>query len=180
MLFFINISRYTNSTPSLSPARKQRPPKACPQLHTEGKHAKIGALVDACQPKDEAGNLIASQEKLDLLHDLLAFLVERVLEMNPAEANGGQGLPGMAEELHGGQVEDFTPKTVARRATASTIMRAFWLCSRRTARSWQSILCTLSGIASIQFFQPKPFLPASANQPPCTITRRKPTSLKSL
>lgn len=39
----------------------------------------------------------------DEVHDLLAFLAERVLEMNIAEANGGQGLPGLAGELPGGQ-----------------------------------------------------------------------------
>jgi hypothetical protein len=30
-----------------------------------------------------------------------AFLAERMLEMNPAEANEGQGLPGLAGELPG-------------------------------------------------------------------------------
>ena len=79
------------------------PPKVSPQLHAEGKHAEILAAVDACLPEDEAGNFIASQEKSDLVHDLLAFLAKRMLEMNPAEANRVQGLPGLAEELHGGQ-----------------------------------------------------------------------------
>jgi hypothetical protein len=32
-----------------------------------------------------------------------AFLAERMLEMNQAEANEGQGLPGLAGELRGGQ-----------------------------------------------------------------------------
>ncbi len=177
MLFFINISRYTNSTPSLSPARKQRPPKACPQLHTEGKHAKIGALVDACQPKDEAGNLIASQEKLDLLPDLLAFLVERVLEMDPAEANGGQGLPG---ELPGGQGGGPHAQDRSSQGYCEHDYESFLAVLKKNCKKLAvDPLCTLSGIASIQFFQPKPFLPASANQPPCTIIRRKPTSLKS-
>ena len=40
-----------------------------------------------------------------------AFLAERMLEMNPAEANEGQGLPGLAGELPGAKVEDLTPKT---------------------------------------------------------------------
>jgi hypothetical protein len=32
-----------------------------------------------------------------------AYLAEKMLEMNPAEANGGQGLPGLAGELRRGQ-----------------------------------------------------------------------------
>jgi hypothetical protein len=33
-------------------------------------------------PKDEAGNFVVSQERSDVVHDLLAFLAERMLEMN--------------------------------------------------------------------------------------------------
>ncbi len=36
------------------------------QLYGEGKPAEIGPLVDACLPKDGAGNLIASQEQSKL------------------------------------------------------------------------------------------------------------------
>ena len=64
---------------------------------------RFGPLVEACLPKDEAGNFIAERERSDVVHDLLAFLAERMLEMNQAEANGGQGLPGLAGELPGGQ-----------------------------------------------------------------------------
>jgi hypothetical protein len=71
------------------------------QLYADGKHAEILAQVEACLPKDEAGNFIASQERSDVVHDLLAFLAEKMLEMNLAEANQGQGLPGLAGELPG-------------------------------------------------------------------------------
>jgi hypothetical protein len=33
--------------------------------------------VDACLPKDEAGNFITEQERSDLVHYLLAFQAER-------------------------------------------------------------------------------------------------------
>jgi hypothetical protein len=65
------------------------------QLYADGKHAETLAQVDACLPKDEAGNFIAIQERSDVVHDLLAFLTflaERMLEMNPAEANRLYGL----------------------------------------------------------------------------------------
>jgi hypothetical protein len=49
-----------------------------------------------------AGNFIAEQEQSDVVHDLLAFLAERMLEMNLAEAAGDQRLPRLAGELRGG------------------------------------------------------------------------------
>ncbi|MGV8176015.1 MAG: hypothetical protein ACP5OU_09970 [Methanothrix sp.] len=51
-------------------------------LHAEGKHQEILAAVDACLPKDDAGNFLAEGERSDVVHDLLAFLAERMLEMN--------------------------------------------------------------------------------------------------
>jgi len=36
---------------------------------SDGKHAEILASVEACLPKDEAGNFIVSQEKSDVVHD---------------------------------------------------------------------------------------------------------------
>ena len=61
---------------------RARPPRPRQQLYADGKHAEIGPQVEACLPKDEASNFIASQEKSDVVHDLLAFLAERILEMN--------------------------------------------------------------------------------------------------
>jgi len=52
-------------------------------------------------PKDAAGNFIAEQERSDVMHDLLAFLAERMLEMNKErETAGDQRLPGLAGGLH--------------------------------------------------------------------------------
>jgi len=81
------------------------------QLYTDGKHAKILALVDACLPKDEAGNFIADQEKSDVVHDLLAFLAERMLEMNKQKQTEIKGFLGWLEGYVGAKVEDLTPKT---------------------------------------------------------------------
>ncbi len=67
------------------------------QLYADGKYAEIGPLVDACLPKDEAGNFIASQEKSDVVHDLLAFLAERMLEMNKQKQTEVKGFLGWLE-----------------------------------------------------------------------------------
>ena len=81
------------------------------QLYTDGKHADILAQVEACLPKDEASNFIASQEKSDVVHDLLAFLAERMLEMNKQKQKEIKGFLGWLESYLGAKVEDLTPKT---------------------------------------------------------------------
>jgi hypothetical protein len=74
--------------------------------------------VDACLPKDASGNSIAEKEKSDVVHDFLAHLAERMLEMNK------QKLARRSKASWAGW-----------RATTSMITRAFWLYSRRTARN---------------------------------------------
>ena len=81
------------------------------QLYAEGKHAEMLAQVDACLPKDAAGNFIAEQEKSDVVHDLLAFLAERMLEMNKEKQKEIKGFLGWLEGFIGAQVEDLRPKT---------------------------------------------------------------------
>ncbi|MCX6679838.1 MAG: hypothetical protein NTX42_05700 [Methanothrix sp.] len=79
--------------------------------------------MEACLPKDEAGNFIASQERSDVVHDLLAYLAERMLEMNKEKQKEIKGFLGGLEGYLGAKVEALTPKTVARRAITSTITR---------------------------------------------------------
>ena len=67
--------------------------------------------MDSCLPKDEAGNFIASQEKSDVVHDLLAFLAEKMLEMNKQKQQEIKGFLGWLEGFVGAKVEDLTPKT---------------------------------------------------------------------
>jgi len=47
-----------------------------------GKFEEILINVEAYLPKDAEGNFITAQEKSDVVHDLLAFLAEQMLEMN--------------------------------------------------------------------------------------------------
>jgi hypothetical protein len=81
------------------------------QLYADGKHADILAQVEACLPKDEAGSFIAELEKSDVVHDLLAFLAERMLEMNKQKQTEVKGFLGWLESYLGAKVEDLTPKT---------------------------------------------------------------------
>ena len=115
-----------------------RPPRPCQQLYAEGKHAEIGPLVDACLPKDEAGNFIASQEKSDVVHDLLAFLAERMLEMNKQKQQEIKGFLGWLESYLGAKVEDLTPKTKLQ-SYYEHDYESFLAVLKRTARSYKSI-----------------------------------------
>ena len=56
------------------------------ELYGAVKFEDILARVEACLPKDEAGNFIPDQEKSDVVHDLLAYLAKKMQEMNPARS----------------------------------------------------------------------------------------------
>ncbi|HPS91086.1 MAG TPA: TaqI-like C-terminal specificity domain-containing protein [Methanothrix sp.] len=81
------------------------------QLYADCKHEEILAQVEACLPKDAQDNFIADQEKSDVVHDLLAFLAERMLEMNKQKQQEIRGFLGWLEGYVGAKVEDLTPKT---------------------------------------------------------------------
>ena len=95
------------------PRARARPPEhgAAAALSLRANAREILAQVDACLPKDEAGNFIAEQEKSDVVHDLLAFLAERMLEMNKQKQQEIKGFLGWLEGFVGAKVEDLTPKT---------------------------------------------------------------------
>ncbi|OPY48943.1 MAG: hypothetical protein A4E49_03314 [Methanosaeta sp. PtaU1.Bin112] len=102
------IRRISFSTPAPERARLGA---ELEQLYADGKHAEILAAVEACLPKDEAGNFAADQEKSDVVHDLLAFLAERMLEMNKQKQQEIKGFLGWLEGYVGAKVENLTPKT---------------------------------------------------------------------
>ena len=81
------------------------------QLYLDGKFAELLAQVDACLPKDEAGSFIAEKEKSDVVHDLLAHLAEKMLEMNKQKQQEIRGFLGWLEGYVGAKVDDLTPKT---------------------------------------------------------------------
>jgi hypothetical protein len=108
MLHQLPIRRISFTTPAPERARLGAQMQ---QLYADGKHADILAQVDSCLPKDEAGNFIAELEKSDVVHDLLAFLAERMLEMNKQKQQEIKGFLGWLESYLGAKVEDLTPKT---------------------------------------------------------------------
>jgi hypothetical protein len=80
-------------------------------LYLAGKFNEILSSVEDCLPKDAQGNFIAAQEKSDVVHDLLAFLAEHMLEMNKQKQQEIKGFLGWLESEIGSKVEDLSPKT---------------------------------------------------------------------
>jgi len=96
--------------PGIPLPRLSAPAAGRQQLYADGKFPELLARVDACLPKDAAGNFVVEQERSDVVHDLLAFLAERMLEMNKQKLARRSGFPGL-EGYVGAKVEDLTPKT---------------------------------------------------------------------
>lgn len=81
------------------------------EIYQSGKFDEILNRVEACLPKDAEGNFIPEQEKSDVVHDLLAFLAEQMLEMNKQKQQEIKGFLGWLEGYVGAKVEDLSPKT---------------------------------------------------------------------
>jgi hypothetical protein len=81
------------------------------ELYGAVKFDEILFRVEACLPRDAAGNFISEQEKSDVVHDLLAFLAERMLQMNKEKQREIKGFLGWLEGYIGAKVEDLKPKT---------------------------------------------------------------------
>ena len=88
---------------SATPAPERARPGPPAVLRRWQARRDTGPLAKACLPKDEASNFIASQERSDVVHDLLAFLAERMQEI--------KGFLGWLESYVGAKVENLTPKT---------------------------------------------------------------------
>lgn len=71
------------------------------QLYEAGRFDEVLSHVDSCLPKDAAGNFIPEQEKSDVVHDLLAFLAERMLEMNKQKQQEIRGFLSWLESYVG-------------------------------------------------------------------------------
>ena len=88
LISFLLSRRISFTTPAPERARLET---ELQQLYAQENFAEILVQVDACQPKDAAGNFIAEQERSDVVHNLLACLTEQKLDMNkqkPQMING--------------------------------------------------------------------------------------------
>jgi len=71
----------------------------------------LGA-VEECLPKDRKGNFITKKEKSDVVHDFLAFLAEKMIEMNKEKQNLiRQFLEWLESEVTKGSVDSLKSKS---------------------------------------------------------------------
>jgi hypothetical protein len=79
-MYFERMQRFHDTTHEATPASERSHLSAgLQELCVAIKLGAILSLVENCLPKDEAGNFITEQEKSGVVHDLLAFLAERML-----------------------------------------------------------------------------------------------------
>ncbi|MCK4416731.1 MAG: N-6 DNA methylase [Candidatus Latescibacteria bacterium] len=77
-----------------------------------GRFEEVLAMLEECLPKDEKGNFITEREKSDVVHDLLAFLAERMIEMNKEKQELTKGfLTWLEREIAKGSIEGLKIKT---------------------------------------------------------------------
>ena len=72
---------------------------------------KIIQLVEECLPRDTEGNFLTDEEKSDVVHDLLAYLAERMIEMNKEKNKEMKGFLEWFEREIGAKIETLTNKT---------------------------------------------------------------------
>ena len=93
------------------PRARARPPGGGARAALRRRQARRNSGPGGRLPNDEAVNFIAEQEQSDVVHDLLAFLAEKILEMNKQKQTEVKGFLGWLESYLGAKVEDLTPKT---------------------------------------------------------------------
>jgi len=76
---------------------------------------KILQLVEECLPKNTEGNFLTDEEKSDVVHDLLAFLAERMIEMNKDKNEEITGFIEWFEREIGAKIETLTNRTKLKR-----------------------------------------------------------------
>jgi len=84
------------------------------KLYTQSNFSEILSRVESYLPKDEEGNFITAEEKSDIVHDFLAFLAERMTEMNKEKQAEIKKFLGWLEEYLGVKIEDMNLKTKVR------------------------------------------------------------------
>lgn len=89
--------------------------------YAKGSFDKVLSAVESCLPKDKDGNFLASkegatgtEEKSDVVHDLLAYLAEQMIAMNKEKNQEIKGFLGWLESYLGVKIDDLKNKTKIR------------------------------------------------------------------
>jgi len=76
--------------------------------------AELLRLVDECLPRRPDGTPDTEHEKSDVVHDLLAFLAEQMIEMNKEKQTEAKGFLAWLERQIGAKIDDLASKTKLR------------------------------------------------------------------
>jgi type I restriction-modification system DNA methylase subunit len=81
------------------------------ELYAAGRFEEVLVMVDECLPKDSSGGFVADREKSDVVHDLLAYLAEQMIEMNKEKQGEIRGFLDWLRGDMGAEVDDLSKKT---------------------------------------------------------------------
>lgn len=77
-----------------------------------GKYEDALGIIEECLPKDRKGNFVTEKERSDVVHDLLAFLAEEMIEMNKEKQKFViEFLEWLEREVTKGSVDSLKNKT---------------------------------------------------------------------
>jgi len=77
-----------------------------------GRFDEVSAMVEECLPENKRGNFIIEREKSDVVHDLLAFLAERMIGLNKERQEFiKEFLTWLEREIVKGSIEGLKNKT---------------------------------------------------------------------
>ena len=81
------------------------------KLYATPDFASLLKLVDECLPRDVNGNFISEKEKSDVVHDILAFLAEQMIEMNKQKQFEIRGFTDWLEGYCKVKIDELTSRT---------------------------------------------------------------------
>lgn len=97
-------------------------------LYANNSFRQLLEQVDMLLPKDQQGNFLAfkegatgAEEKSDVIHDLLAYLAEQMIEMNKQKNQEIKGFLAWLENYLGAKIDDLKNKTKIREYHEGTI-----------------------------------------------------------
>nr|WP_316966979.1 hypothetical protein [Candidatus Methanocrinis natronophilus] len=80
-------------------------------LYAAGRLEDVLSRVEECLPKDSSGGFVTEREKSDVVHDLLAYLAEEMIEMNKEKQGEIRGFLDWLRGDMGAEVDDLSNKT---------------------------------------------------------------------
>lgn len=82
------------------------------ELYRRGNTSKVLELANECLPRNKDGTFITGKEKSDVVHDILAYLANQMIEMNKQKLEETKGFLSWLEREIGIPIDGLSNKTI--------------------------------------------------------------------